>query len=68
MEKFNDRIPVSEYGGRLEFVYSKGQDNGARTVSTSHGGFDNDPCTMNDILQTITGNPLRPFRREDLDY
>ncbi len=37
--------------------------------STSHGGFDNDPFTMNDILRSILGKkPERPFLKQDLDY
>jgi len=71
MAKFNDQIPLSEYNGRLEFVYSTGRADGEpRTASTSHGGFDNDIHTMNDILKRVTGKdvPIRPFTQEDLDY
>lgn len=71
MEKFNDLISLSEYDGRLEFVYSTGRAKGkTRTASVSHGGFDNDIYTMNDILKRVTGRktPIRPFTREDLDY
>ena len=52
----------------LKFIYSDGRSNGkARSASTSHGGFDNDPNTMNDILQNILGTaPAVPFRLEDL--
>ncbi|TGD73486.1 peptidase C1 [Mangrovimicrobium sediminis] len=55
---------------RLEFVYSEG-DSGRqpRSLSTSHGGFDNDPATMNDILFRVLGKkPRRPFTAKDLDY
>lgn len=39
------------------------------TNSTSHGGFDNDPATLNDILGGILGKaPARPFSKSDLDY
>ena len=35
---------------------------GLRTDSQSHGGFDNDETTMNDILATILGGkPKHPF-------
>ncbi|BDY04891.1 peptidase C1 [Ferrimonas sp. YFM] len=53
---------------RVEFVISQGQSAG-RSASTSHGGFDNDPNTMNDILQRILGQaPEPPFTKESLDY
>jgi hypothetical protein len=41
----------------LELVYSNGRR--GRSRSTSHGGFDNDTHTMNDILKTILGQPAR---------
>ena len=42
---------------------------GAPSASTTHGGFDNDPDTMNDILRTILGRkPGRPFSQQDLDF
>ncbi len=55
----------------LDFVYSNGQKKAAklRSASTSHGGFDNDKHTMNDILSTILGKkPVRPFNDDDLKY
>lgn len=40
-----------------------------RSKSTTHGGFDNDPDTMNDVLRTILGKkPGRPFSQQDLDF
>lgn len=45
--------------------YSDGRN--ALSASTSHGGFDNDPNTMNDILKTILGAaPSKPFTKTDL--
>ncbi|SIS98153.1 C1 family peptidase [Insolitispirillum peregrinum] len=40
------------------------------TRSRSHGGFDNDPVTMNHILRRILGgaSPVREFTARDLDY
>jgi hypothetical protein len=66
MKKYSDAIQEEN----LEFVYSQGQtDNKARTTSESHGGFDNDPATMNDMLSRILDEtPSRPFTKEDLDY
>jgi len=45
----------------LEFVYSDGRTGPSR--SRSHGGFDNDENTMNDILKTILGRPASPKNR-----
>ena len=42
--------------GRLSFHYSDGRrSRSSRTWSKSHGGFDNDPRTMNDVLKTVLG-------------
>ncbi|HKJ01862.1 MAG TPA: C1 family peptidase [Longimicrobiales bacterium] len=57
--------------GRLFFHYSDGRAGArSRSVSTSHGGFDNDPATMNDILKTVLGksNVPHPFTKESLRY
>ena len=41
----------------------------ASSQSVSHGGFDNDPATMNSVLHRILGStPTRPFSRHDLCY
>lgn len=58
---------------RLKIHYSKGRVPGARiTTSESHGGFDNDPLTMNHILKRILRSaeesPTSEFTRENLDY
>ncbi|WP_374313447.1 hypothetical protein [Dongia sp.] len=63
MEKFKDQIGTN----LAEVVYA----DKASTVtrSTSHGGFDNDPFTMNDILRGILKKaPKRPFSIRDLDF
>jgi pimeloyl-ACP methyl ester carboxylesterase len=56
---------------RLSFHYSDGRTTRRdRTVSMSHGGFDNDPATMNDVLKTVLGKskvPV-PFTKESLQY
>jgi hypothetical protein len=42
---------------------------GALSRSDSHGGFDNDPDTMNSVLRRILGaEPDRPFMLRDLQY
>jgi len=58
---------------RLTLHYSRGKVAGARvSASTWHGGFDNDPLTMNHILRRVLRSagqePLREFTRENLDY
>ena len=42
---------------------------GSGSGSTTHGGFDNDPATMNGVLERILGaQPGRPFTARDLRY
>jgi hypothetical protein len=42
---------------------------GATSRSNSHGGFDNDPDTLNSILFRILGHePTRPFTTRDLQF
>ncbi len=55
---------------RLTIHYSKGEVPGARvSASATHGGFDNDPLTMNHILRRVcAGRPLREFTRDSLQY
>ncbi|MEJ8566090.1 C1 family peptidase [Elongatibacter sediminis] len=58
---------------RLTIHYSKGDVPGARvSASESHGGFDNDPLTMNHVLRRILRSanqtPVQEFTRESLDY
>jgi hypothetical protein len=39
------------------------------TQSKSHGGFDNDPRTLNHVLATILGKtPTKAFSKDELDY
>jgi hypothetical protein len=66
MQKYNRQLDVTDLP--VEFIYSKGGQSG-RTISTSHGGFDNDPFTMNDMLKRILGkDPARPFTEKELNY
>jgi hypothetical protein len=57
---------------RLSIHYSKGKISGARvTQSESHGGFDNDPLTMNHILSRVLGKKPdkdKEFTEESLRY
>ena len=54
----------------VHFHYSDGTPASDRTMSTSHGGFDNDPVTMNNVLKTVLGGPRvpHPFTKESLQY
>jgi hypothetical protein len=41
----------------------------ASTASITHGGFDNDPVTMNHLLGRVLGGPLKqPFTQASLTY
>jgi hypothetical protein len=55
---------------RLTIHYSEGRVPGAQiTASETHGGFDNDPLTMNHVLRRVLGRkPDKPFTREGLEY
>lgn len=54
----------------LEFVYSEGDPaREPRSLSKVHGGFDNDPATLNDLMRRVLGKkPKRPFTESDLKY
>jgi hypothetical protein len=50
-------------------VAGKEQNPASRSRSASHGGFDNDPDTLNSILRRILGGePKREFTERDLQY
>ena len=79
-EKNTKILGMQKYSGKidpptgLEFIYSGGP-NGAepRSQSESHGGFDNDVATMNQLLCSVLGldseeDIPRPFKQADLDY
>jgi len=58
---------------RLSIHYSKGAVKNAKiTASETHGGFDNDPVTMNHILRQILRSsrqsPIIDFTKDSLDY
>lgn len=57
-------------GGYPALVVSgQGGPAGSRSSSTTHGGFDNDPDTLNSVLMRILGSaPKRPFTVRDLKY
>ncbi|HUG38375.1 MAG TPA: C1 family peptidase, partial [Candidatus Limnocylindrales bacterium] len=50
-------------------VAGKGKDPAGQSQSDSHGGFDNDPVTMNSIMyQMLGGPPKREFQLRDLQF
>ncbi len=55
---------------RLKVIYSRGYRKGhATSESETHGGFDNDPDTMNDVLKTVLGGrPKVKFTEDNLNY
>lgn len=66
MQRYNPSIDSS--GIPLSFVYSTNAERG-RSRSSSHGDFDNDPATLNDVLKRVLGRrPSRPFTKEELNY
>jgi len=68
MQDFTQHINTD--GIPLNFVYSRGETTDeVRTESKTHGGFDNDPMTMNDVLKRILkAKPTREFTQTDLEY
>lgn len=66
MEKTSRNI--IQPNGKPSIYYSNGV-SGNKTRSRSHGGFDNDPVTMNHILRNILGKrPSAKFTDENLKY
>ncbi|HSG87803.1 MAG TPA: C1 family peptidase [Pseudomonadales bacterium] len=65
MERYVDELPAAL---RKRVFVSKGVDDGkAVTASRTHGGFDNDPLSLNRLLEDILGKaPTRPFRKGDV--
>jgi pimeloyl-ACP methyl ester carboxylesterase len=72
MEKYSEVVERRNLP-RLAIHYSEGNVPGARvTASESHGGFDNDPLTMNHVLNRVVRaagqSPTVEFTKESLDY
>jgi len=66
MKKFNGEVQPHP---NLNFLYSEGSSSNTVTQGTSHGGFDNDPVTMNDILKNILAYEIiKPFTKKALDF
>ncbi|MCP5155924.1 MAG: alpha/beta hydrolase [Ectothiorhodospiraceae bacterium] len=59
---------VQSHGEQPRMLWSNGT-SGSRTRSRTHGGFDNDPYTMNHVLRTVLGDsPSTRFTEGNLDY
>ncbi len=62
------RAKIDRSDTNLKLSYSDGVA-GQQSRSKSHGGFDNDPVTMNHILGRVLGRvPDVPFTRDSLDF
>ena len=72
MQKFSNSLDPVPNATNFRIEVSDGAEpcgNGTNTASTTHGGFDNDPCTMNDILQAILcATPAHLFTNDNLRY
>jgi hypothetical protein len=64
MEKY---MKMLKSGSSRRFHAYNTRDNRNMTTSASHGGFDNDPATMNGILKLIVGSSAKPFKDEELE-
>lgn len=72
MERYSSNLKKSstirKIGKRFTIHYSDGQHTSI-TASSTHGGFDNDPATMNTVMKIISEQePEHPFTNEDLNY
>jgi hypothetical protein len=76
MKKYTDPLlqepSVKKLGNKFKVHYSNATSTGKTNCST-HGEFDNDVATMNNVLKTILGmrdneQLANPFTRESLDY
>jgi hypothetical protein len=74
MERYLERRPALRKAAVGELALSKGEARDERAPradcrSETHGGFDNDPATMNSVLTRILGRkPVPEFNARDLDY
>ncbi|MCP5143692.1 MAG: peptidase C1 [Gammaproteobacteria bacterium] len=71
MKKFSQTVERRQGLGRLKIYYSEGPGAPGKRVTESetHGGFDNDPATMNHILERILpADSVKPFTAATLKY
>jgi hypothetical protein len=67
-----EKYSVSQHSKEIEFIYSEGK-RGSEPASRSesHGGFDNDPASMNALLcriLSVSQLPKTHFTQKNLDY
>jgi len=66
MDSFKNEVKVTARGPN---IFRSNGISGNKTRSKSHGGFDNDPFTMNSVLETVLGKkPGEPFTKKSLKY
>jgi hypothetical protein len=64
-----DRELAARLAGALVVAGEPADARGYLSRSETHGGFDNDPDTMNSVLRHVLGRaPTRPFTVRDLQY
>jgi pimeloyl-ACP methyl ester carboxylesterase len=70
MLTFNRFLRQLPGGQTFRFEVSDGPGRNNATTATTHGGFDNDVPTMNNLLRVVlrTRNLTREFTPDDLDY
>jgi len=65
MQKYSKTVEQRRNLSRLTIHYAKSR----VTASESHGGFDNDPVTMNHVLRRVSGKkPVLEFTESSLKY
>ena len=70
MQKFRSRLGSLPSKRIFKIYCSDGtKSRSTKTSSTTHGGFDNDLATMNNVLKTVLDTePIRKFTSKDLRY
>lgn len=69
MKCFFDKYPTLKHLANNVVVSPIKGTPGCESYSATHGGFDNDPCTMNSVMYQILGKePKKKFEKRDLDY
>ncbi len=70
MQKFRSRLGRVPKKPVFQIHTSSGSDGAnVKTASKTHGGFDNDVFTMNEILRSVLRKvPTRKFTKDDLKY
>jgi pimeloyl-ACP methyl ester carboxylesterase len=68
MEKYKRGVTAGLKNLTIHYSHGNVQSS-KKSKSESHGGFDNDPTTMNNVLQRVLGRrPAHPFTAKSLKY